>query len=50
MRVLLIEDDSATAKSIELMLAGEGFNIYTTDLGEDQLDALRRDRLSFRKP
>jgi two-component system cell cycle response regulator CtrA len=26
MRVLLIEDDSATARSIELMLRSEGFN------------------------
>jgi two-component system cell cycle response regulator CtrA len=38
MRVLLIEDDPATAKSIELMLATEGFNVYTTDLGEEGLD------------
>ncbi len=38
MRVLLIEDDSPTAKSIELMLQSEGFNIYTTDLGEEGLD------------
>ena len=38
MRVLLIEDDSATAKSIELMLSGEGFNVYATDLGEEGLD------------
>ena len=35
MRVLLIEDDSATAQSIELMLKSEGFNVYTTDLGEE---------------
>ena len=34
MRVLLIEDDSATAQSIELMLKSESFNLYTTDLGE----------------
>ena len=33
MRVLLIEDDSATAQSIELMLKSESFNVYTTDLG-----------------
>ena len=33
MRVLLIEDDSATAQGIELMLKSEGFNIYSTDLG-----------------
>ncbi len=38
MRVLLIEDDSATAKSIELMLKGEGFSVYTTDLGEEGVD------------
>src|SRR5436189_295955 len=30
MRVLLIEDDSATAQSIELMLKSESFNVYTT--------------------
>ena len=38
MRVLLIEDDPATAKSIELMLSGEGFNVYNTDLGEEGVD------------
>ena len=38
MRVLLIEDDSATAQSIELMLKSEGFNVYTTDLGEEGID------------
>ncbi len=38
MRVLLVEDDSATAQSIELMLKSEGFNIYTTDLGEEGVD------------
>ncbi len=38
MRVLLIEDDASTAKSIELMLATEGFNIYATDLGEEGVD------------
>jgi len=38
MRVLLIEDDSATAKSIELMLKSESFNVYTTDLGEAGID------------
>jgi two-component system cell cycle response regulator CtrA len=35
MRVLLIEDDSATAQSIDLMLKSERFNVYTTDLGEE---------------
>ena len=38
MRVLLIEDDPTTAKAIELMLGAEGFNVYTTDLGEEGLD------------
>jgi two-component system, cell cycle response regulator CtrA len=38
MRVLLVEDDSATAHSIELLLKSESFNVYTTDLGEDGVD------------
>ena len=38
MRVLLIEDDDAVARSIELMLKAAGFNIYTTDLGEEGVD------------
>ena len=38
MRVLLIEDDSATAQSIELMLKSENFNVYMTDLGEEGVD------------
>src|SRR3981189_657425 len=38
MRVLLIEDDSATAQSIGLMLKSESFNVYTTDLGEEGVD------------
>jgi len=38
MRVLLVEDDSATAQSIELMLKSESFNVYATDLGEEGID------------
>jgi two-component system cell cycle response regulator CtrA len=38
MRVLLVEDDSNTAKSIELILKSEGFIVDTTDLGEDGLE------------
>ncbi|MEQ9506918.1 MAG: response regulator transcription factor [Hyphomonas sp.] len=38
MRVLLIEDDRALARSIELMLKAAGFNVYMTDLGEDGVD------------
>ena len=35
---MLIEDDGATAQSIELMLKSDGFNVYTTDLGEEGVD------------
>ena len=38
MRVLLIEDDAAMAKSIEMMLGQEGFNVYKTEYGEEGLD------------
>jgi two-component system cell cycle response regulator CtrA len=38
MRVLLIEDDRAVARGVELMLKSEGFNVYTTDLGEEGVD------------
>ena len=38
MRVLLIEDEPTTAKAIDTMLTTEGFNVYSTDLGEEGLD------------
>ena len=38
MRVLLIEDDRTTARSIELMLTSESFNVFTTDRGEEGVD------------
>jgi two-component system cell cycle response regulator CtrA len=38
MRVLIVEDDSSTAKSIELMLKSENFIVDATDLGEDGLE------------
>ena len=38
MRVLLIEDDAATAQSVGLMLKAEGMNVYHTDLGEEGID------------
>lgn len=38
MRVLLIEDDSATAKILEATLRSEGFVVDVTDLGEDGLE------------
>jgi two-component system, cell cycle response regulator CtrA len=37
-RVLLIEDDKAVARGIEMMLKAEGFNVYVTDLGEEGVD------------
>jgi two-component system cell cycle response regulator CtrA len=38
MRVLLVEDDSATAKSISMMLTSAGYVVDVTDLGEDGLE------------
>jgi two-component system, cell cycle response regulator CtrA len=38
MRILLIEDDPTTSRSIELMLTHANLNVYCTDLGEDGVD------------
>ncbi len=38
MRVLLVEDDSATARSIELMLRSSGFVVDTSEFGEDGIE------------
>lgn len=38
MRVLLVEDDPTTSKSIELMLTHANVNVYSTDLGEEGID------------
>ncbi|MEO0343478.1 MAG: response regulator transcription factor [Pseudomonadota bacterium] len=38
MRILLIEDDPTTRKSIDLMLSNASFNIFATDLGEDGIE------------
>lgn len=38
MRVLLVEDDPNTAKSVELMLKSAGMVVDSTDLGEDGLE------------
>lgn len=38
MRVLLIEPDAATAKSIGLMLKGENFNVSATGLGDEGIE------------
>jgi two-component system, cell cycle response regulator CtrA len=41
MRILLVEDDRATAAAIDLMLRAEGFACETADLGEDGLKISR---------
>jgi two-component system, cell cycle response regulator CtrA len=38
MRILLVEDDPTTSRSIELMLTHANLNVYCTDLGEDGID------------
>lgn len=38
MRILLVEDDPTTARSIELMLSHANFNVYITDMGEEGVD------------
>jgi two-component system, cell cycle response regulator CtrA len=38
MRALLIEDDRGTSLSIELILRSDGFNVFTSELGEEGLD------------
>ena len=38
MRVLLVEDDPNTAKSIEMMLTHANLNVYSTDMGEEGID------------
>ncbi|MCO6382031.1 MAG: response regulator transcription factor [Vannielia sp.] len=38
MRILLVEDDPTTSKSIEMMLTHANLNVYSTDLGEEGID------------
>ncbi len=38
MRVLLVEDDPTTSRSIEMMLTHTNLNVYATDLGEEGID------------
>ena len=38
MRILLVEDDPTTARSIEMMLAKASYNVYHTDMGEEGID------------
>lgn len=41
MRLLLIEDDPTTLKSLEMMLKAEGFNVFSTMHGEEGLDLVK---------
>lgn len=41
MRILLVEDDAATQKSVEIMLKSVDYQVDTTDLGEDALDIVK---------
>ena len=41
MRVLLVEDDPNTAKSIEMMLTHANLNVYSTDMGEENIDLVK---------
>lgn len=38
MRVLLVEDDPTTSKSIDMMLTHANLNVYTTSFGEEGID------------
>ena len=38
MRILLVEDDPTTSKSIEMMLTHANLNVYATDLGKEGID------------
>ncbi|HEX5263450.1 MAG TPA: response regulator, partial [Phenylobacterium sp.] len=38
LHILLVEDNPVAAKSIELKLAAEGHNVFTTDLGEEAIE------------
>ncbi|MFV0292542.1 MAG: response regulator transcription factor CtrA [Paracoccus sp. (in: a-proteobacteria)] len=38
MRILLVEDDPTTARSIEMMLTHASYNVFLTDMGEEGID------------
>ncbi len=42
MRVLLVEDDAATKRSVEMMLASLGYDYDSVDLGEDGVDLAKK--------
>lgn len=37
-RILIVEDDPATSRSLELMLSYANMNVYCTDMGQDAID------------
>jgi len=41
MRILLVEDDPTTSRSVEMMLTSANLNVYATDLGEEGIDLAR---------
>ena len=41
MRILLVEDDPTTSRSIELMLTHANLNVFCTDMGEEGIDLAR---------
>ncbi|AUM74328.1 response regulator transcription factor CtrA [Paracoccus jeotgali] len=38
MRILLVEDDPSTARSVEMMLTHASYNVFLTDMGEEGID------------
>ena len=38
MHILVVEDNPAAAKSVELILAGEGHNVVLTGSGEEAVE------------
>ncbi|MFN3145333.1 MAG: response regulator transcription factor CtrA [Paracoccaceae bacterium] len=38
MRILLVEDDPTTSRSIEMMLTHANLNVYSTEMGEEGID------------
>ena len=47
MRILLVEEDPTTAKSIELMLTHANLNFHVTDLGEEAIDLAKLSDYDF---
>lgn len=41
MRILIVEDDPTTSRSLEMMLSHSGMNPFCTDLGEEALDLIK---------